>query len=493
MELSIENILLIGSALLTISVLLGRTSYRFGVPTLVFFLLVGMLAGSEGIGGIYFDDPKVAQFIGVVALNFILFSGGLDTNWPTVRPVLWKGVALSSLGVLITTLSVGVFLYLVSSFTLIESMLVGAIVSSTDAAAVFSILSSKDIALKKGLRPLLELESGSNDPMAFFLVIAFLSLLLTPDQHWTSLFPFFIQQVVIGVISGFGLALITKFFINNIRLDFEGLYPVLAVAQMFLVYSLADFIGGNGFLAVYLSAVYLGNQELIHKKTIFRFFDGVAWLMQIVMFLTLGLLVFPSQIIPVIGLGLLLSLFLIFIARPLGVMLSLMPFRMPLRQKAYVSWVGLKGAVPIIFATFPMLAGVDHTGLIFHLVFFVSVTSLLIQAPTLSRAARFFRVAIPPEKKIPHPVDKFLKERTQTKMIRLLLSPDCETVGMRVVDLDFPKNAVIALIKRKGSYLTPSGYTTLEPLDEMIVLVDDEEAIAGVMNCLKTESFSMGE
>ena len=491
MELSTENILLIGSSLLILSILAGKTSYRFGVPTLIFFLLVGILAGSEGFGGIHFNDPKLAQFIGIIALNFILFSGGLDTSWPTVKPVLWKGIALSSAGVLITAVSAGAFLYFISDFSWIEALLVGAIISSTDAAAVFSILRSKSIALKKGLRPLLELESGSNDPMAYFLTIAFTGLLLAPDQNWTSVLPFFVQQILIGAVAGLGMGVISKYFINRIRLDFEGLYPVLAVGQMFLVFSLTDFIGGNGFLAVYLCAVYLGNQELIHKKTIMKFFDGMAWLMQIIMFLTLGLLVFPSMIFPIMGLGLILSLFLIFIARPVGVMLSLLPFKMAVKEKAYVSWVGLKGAVPIVFATYPLLAGVGSAELIFNLVFFVSVTSLLIQGPTLIKVSKLLGVSIPPERKIPHPVDKFLRERTQTKMIRLLLAPDCDRVGKSIVELGFPNDAVIAMIKRDGVYIAPTGYTVLEPLDELIVLVDDEDAIQEVLKCLKTQNFEM--
>lgn len=489
MELSIENILLIGSALLIISILAGKSSYKFGVPTLVFFVLVGVLAGSEGIGGIDFDNPRIAQFVGVVALNFILFSGGLDTHWPTVRPVLWKGAGLSSAGVLLTAMAVGYFVHWISGMGILESLLLGAIVSSTDAAAVFSILRSKNIALKRNLRPLLELESGSNDPMAYFLTIAFTALVMAPDAGVVSLIPFFIQQVVIGVIAGYGLAVITRFFINKIRLDFEGLYPVLAVGQMFMVFSLTDFIGGNGFLAVYLCAVYLGNQELIHKKTIMRFFDGMAWLMQIVMFLTLGLLVFPSQVLPVIGLGLLVSAFLMFVARPLAVYITFLPFKMSHREKLYISWAGLKGAVPIVFATYPLLAGVESASLIFNIVFFVSITSLFVQGPSLVRVSKWLGVALPTEEKIPHPVDEFLKERRQTKMIRLLLSPDCETVGERVVDIDFPNDAVIAMIKRDGKYLTPSGYTVLEPLDELVVLVDDDEAILAVMDSLKTQDF----
>src|SRR5690606_33630847 len=303
MEVAPGNILLVGSILLLISIFAGKTSYRFGVPTLVLFLLVGILAGSEGIGRIEFNDPATAQFIGIVSLNFILFSGGLDTNWKSIKPILWQGISLSTMGVLFTALSLGTFVWLITDFTIYEGLLLGAIVSSTDAAAVFSILRSKSLALKANLRPTLELESGSNDPMAYFLTIAFLGLVVNQDQSLVSIIPLFLQQILIGVAAGFIFGKVSKMVINRIDLDFEGLYPVLAVALMFVAFSATDAIGGNGFLAVYLSGVYLGNQDFIHKKAILRFFDGVAWLMQIVLFLTLGLLVYPSDIIPVVGIG----------------------------------------------------------------------------------------------------------------------------------------------------------------------------------------------
>src|SRR5690606_11579891 len=319
MDLTTENILLIGSLLLFISVLAGKTSYKFGVPTLLLFLAIGILAGTEGIGGIKFESLQLAQFIGIVALNFILFSGGLDTSWKSIKPILWQGVSLSTLGVFLTAMSLGTFVWLITDFTIFEGLLLGAIVSSTDAAAVFSILRSKNLALKSNLRPTLELESGSNDPMAYFLTLAFLGLVINQDQSLWSVVPFFLQQIVIGAALGFLLGKAGKFVINKIQLDFEGLYPVLAIALMFLIFSLTDFVGGNGFLAVYLGGVYLGNANLIHKKTIMRFFDGLAWLMQIVLFLTLGLLVTPSEIIPIVGIGLLISAFLIIVARPVGV------------------------------------------------------------------------------------------------------------------------------------------------------------------------------
>ncbi|MEP2610789.1 MAG: potassium/proton antiporter, partial [Cyclobacteriaceae bacterium] len=330
MNITIENIILIGSVLLLISIIAGKTSYRFGIPTLLLFLTIGMLAGSDGIGGIYFDNPQIAQFIGVVSLNFILFSGGLDTSWQSVKPVLKEGIALSTMGVLLTALVLGYFVYLITDFSLYESLLLGAIVSSTDAAAVFSILRGKNLALKKNLRPTLELESGSNDPMAYVLTIAFLSLVQQPDQSIWSILPLFLFQMALGGIAGFLFGKLSKIIINRIKLDFEGLYPVLAIALMFITFSATNALGGNGFLAIYICSVYLGNQNLIHKKTILRMFDGLAWLMQIVLFLTLGLLVFPTQILPFIGVGLLISVFLILIARPVAVFISLLPFKMKL-------------------------------------------------------------------------------------------------------------------------------------------------------------------
>ena len=310
MVLTSENILLVGSILLFISIIVGKTSYKFGVPTLILFLAIGMLAGSDGIGGIRFDNPKNAQLIGVVALNFILFSGGLDTNFKSIKPILREGLVLSTIGVLLTALTLGTFVYYVTDFTIYESMLLGSIVSSTDAAAVFSILRSKSLALKKNLRPTLELESGSNDPMAYVLTIAFLTLVINQDQSLASIIPMFFQQMIVGAAAGFGFGIVSKFIINKIKLDFEGLYPVLVIALMFITFSATDFVGGNGFLSIYICALYLGNQDLIHKKTILKMYDGLAWLMQIVLFLTLGLLVFPSQIVPYIGIGLLISLFL---------------------------------------------------------------------------------------------------------------------------------------------------------------------------------------
>ncbi|HEY9185912.1 MAG TPA: potassium/proton antiporter [Salegentibacter sp.] len=485
MNITIENVLLIGSLLLFISILAGKTSYKFGVPTLVLFLAVGMLAGSEGIGNIHFNDPGLAQFIGIVSLNFILFSGGLDTSWKSIQPVLWQGISLSTLGVLFTALGLGTFVWSITDFTIYEALLLGAIVSSTDAAAVFSILRSKNLALKSKLRPTLELESGSNDPMAYFLTIAFLSLVLSPDKSLWSIIPFFLQQILIGTAMGFLMGKLSKIIINKIRLDFEGLYPVLAIALMFIVFSATDFLGGNGFLAVYLSAVYLGNHSIIHKKTIMRMFDGLAWLMQIVLFLTLGLLVYPSQVLPIVGVGILISGFLIFIARPLGVMLSLSFFKMKMRRRLYISWVGLRGAVPIVFATYPLIAEIEKASMIFNIVFFVSLTSVLLQGTTLSLIAKWLHVALPMRVKPKSPVDAFMADGAKSLLNEINIPENNHSIGKRIVDLKFPRKAIIAMISRGDKFITPNGNTIIEANDILIVLTEDKETLHGVYESLK--------
>ncbi len=485
MDVTIENIVLIGSLLLFISIIVGKTSYKFGVPTLLFFLTIGMLAGSDGIVGLQFNNPKVAQFIGIVSLNFILFSGGLDTNWKSVKPILNIGLALSTVGVLLTALTLGTFVWFVTDFTIYESMLLGSIVSSTDAAAVFSILRGKSLALKANLRPILELESGSNDPMAYVLTIAFLTLVVNQDQSLVSIIPLFLQQMVLGAIAGLAFGRLSKIIINRIKLDFEGLYPVLVIALMFITFSATDFLGGNGFLAIYICALYLGNQDLIHKKTILKMYDGLAWLMQIVLFLTLGLLVFPSQVAPYIGIGLMISLFLIIVARPVSVFLSLMFFKMKLRRRFYISWVGLRGAVPIVFATYPLLAGIEKADMIFNIVFFISVTSVLIQGTTLPIVARWLHVALPQKVKPISEAEKLILDLPKSSLQEFEILPGSFAVNKRIIDLNFPRSAFIIMIIRNGEYIRPGGSTGIAANDVLVVLADKEEDFVEVVHALE--------
>ncbi|MFN3427907.1 MAG: potassium/proton antiporter [Candidatus Thermochlorobacter sp.] len=484
MTLTTENIILIGSILLFISVIVGKTSYKFGVPALVLFLAIGMLAGSDGIVGIHFDDPKIAQFIGIVSLNFILFSGGLDTNLSSVKPILKEGILLSTLGVLLTATVLGVFVWAITDLTIYESMLLGSIVSSTDTAAVFSILRSKNLFLKGNLRATLELESGSNDPMAYVLTITFLSLVTTEAQDAIFITKLFFQQMILGGFAGFIFGRFSKFIINEIKLDYEGLYSVLVIALMFITFSVTDFLNGNGFLAIYICAIYLGNQNLIHKNTILKMYDGLAWLMQIVLFLTLGLLVYPNKIISYIGLGLLISLFLIIIARPVSVFLTLTFIKLDLQSKLYISWVGLRGAVPIVFATYPLIAGIEKAEMIFNIVFFISLTSVLIQGTTLPVIAKWLNITLSEQEKSISEIDKILLDSPQSFMRQFKIHPDFYAVNKRIVDLNFPKSAFIVLIKRNGKYIRPGGSTQVEADDVVIVLADSEEEFEKVHHCL---------
>jgi len=481
MVFSAENILLIGSLLLFLSIIASKTSFKLGIPTLILFLVVGMLAGSDGLGGIYFNDPHMAQFLGVVALTFILFSGGLETKWESIKPILWQGVSLSTLGVLITAMSVGIFSSYLLGYSLYEGLLLGAIVSSTDAAAVFSILRSKSIGLKGNLRPTLEFESGSNDPMAYFLTVSVIYLIQDPEASVLSLIPRFFKGMILGAICGYALGKAMIWIVNRIKLDIDGLYPVLILALVFFTFSFTDFIGGNGFLAVYIAAIILGNSNFLHKKSLMRFYDGQAWLMQIVMFLTLGLLVYPSQIVPVIGPGVLISLFLIFIARPLAVMISLAFFRdLNIRKKLFISWVGLRGAVPIIFSTYPLIAGVPSAGNIFNLVFFISASSVLLQGTTLSTIGKWLHVSVPEKLKRKFPLDIELKENFNSELVELDIPDNSPAIGKAVMELDLPKSALIVLIHRDGKYITANGATQIEPKDHLLIMADSKKTVSKV-------------
>jgi len=484
MNLSTENVLLVGSILLFISLFAGKTSARFGVPVLILFLAIGMLAGFEGIGGIYFDNPKTAQFIGIIALNFILFSGGMDTDWDTVRPVIWKGVSLSTLGVLITAVTVGFFIWAITDFTIYEGLLLGSIVSSTDSAAVFSILRSRKLALKGNLRPVLELESGSNDPMAYVLTIAFTGLVMADKPDLIKIIPLFLRQFVIGGLLGYLFGRLSKQVINRISLDFEGLYIVLAIAIMFFSFSATDFLGGNGFLAVYICAIYLGKEELIHKKKLLKAFDSFAWLMQIILFLTLGLMVFPSKIVPVIGIGLIISLFLIAVARPLSVFISLSFFKIQNRSKHLISWVGLRGAVPIVFATYPLIAGAEKAQIIFDIVFFISVTSVLIQGTTLPFVAKRLHLVLPEKAKYRTLSDLELSNSIKSDLTEVVIPENCNSIGKQVVELGLPKTTEIAIIQRGQNYITPDGSTIIQKGDKLYILSETRESLNKVFNCL---------
>jgi len=462
----------------------SKTSFKLGIPVLIFFLGIGMLAGSEGIGGIAFDDPKLAQVLGIVALNFILFSGGMETKWESIRPVIWKGVSLSTLGVLLTAASIGIFVHLVTDLSILEGLLLGSIVSATDAAAVFSILRTRNIGLKGNLRPLLELESGSNDPMAYILTISFTYLIANGDATIAKLIFRFFREMAIGGLLGISLGWLMGYTINKVALETEGLYPVLIMAMIFFTFAITDLAGGNGFLAVYLSALVLGNTNFLHKKSIIRFYDGQAWLMQIIMFLTLGLLVFPTHIAPIAGTGILIALALIFLARPIGVFVSLSFFKMRLREKLFISWVGLRGAVPIVFATYPLIAGVAKADLIFHLVFFISASSVLLQGYTLPIVAKWLKVTVPQKAKKITEYDMEVYDTVKSELVEVILPGNSQAVGRPIVKLKIPKSALIVLLVRDGKYIQPNGSTILEENDKLLLLANNKSALHEIYQAL---------
>ncbi|MDR2920757.1 MAG: potassium/proton antiporter [Tannerella sp.] len=485
MSFSIDNIVLIGSLLLFVSIIAGKTGYRFGVPILVLFLGVGMLFGTDGFG-LEFSSPKAAQFVGVIALNIILFSGGMDTRFSEIKPILGQGVVLATLGVLLTALISGVFIYFITqnlfgtiTFTVLEALLLASVMSSTDSASVFAILGSKGLVLKERLRPLLELESGSNDPMAYLLTITFIQWIQIGEGSMWLIAGNFVMQLVIGAVLGYFLGRVAVKLINKIGLDNESLYPVLLLTVLFMVYSITNFLKGNGYLAVYVSGLVIGNSRFIHKKTSKKFMDGMAWLFQIVMFLTLGLLVNPRELLPIAGIGLAVSLFMIFVARPIAVWLCLLPFRgMSNKARHYVSWVGLRGAAPILFATYPWTAGIQDAQMIFNIVFFVTLVSLLVQGTTVPAVARWLGLA--GESKPKHLLTTFdveLSDDIKSSMSEITLSVEHLAHGNRIMDMPMPENTLVVMVKRDEQYFVPTGSTELEPGDALLLISDNDTTL----------------
>lgn len=474
MGLAAEYILVSVAFVLLVSILASKVSARLGVPALLLFLAIGMLTGSEGPGGVYFDDPWLAQFLGVTALAFILFSGGLETDLDEIRPVMVMGIVLATAGVLVSALLVAGFTLLVLDFSLKEALLLGAIVSSTDAAAVFAVLRSKSLGLRGILRPLLEFESGSNDPMAVFLTLGMIRLVQDPTASLPDLVLMFVQQMALGVIFGLGIGRGITFVLNRIRLEYDGLYSVASMALVLLTYGATTTLGGSGFLAVYLAGLVAGNRSFIHKRSLTEFHSGLAWLMQIVMFLTLGLLVFPSQVMPITLQALLISAALILVARPLAVFTTLVwAKKVSLNEKAFVSWVGLRGAAPIILATFPLLAGVEQSNTIFNLVFFIVLTSALVQGTTLPYVARLLHVDAPLESKPSYPIAFVPTEPIHSDLLELTIQPGSKAAHKRIVDLeDLPETALIVLIRRDTEFLVPRGSTMLQEGDNLLVLAE---------------------
>jgi cell volume regulation protein A len=501
-EYSTEIFVLIGGILLFISLLASKTSDRFGVPVLLLFLLIGFAVGKDGLGIIHFDDPKFAQSLGILALSIILFSGGMDTKFAEIKPVLLPGIILATVGVLLTAAITGLFIFAVTkniqsviTFTMLQSLLLASVMSSTDSASVFAILRSKNMSLKQNLRPLLELESGSNDPMAYMLTIVLIPLCLNSDictiNGWNVAL-MLLMQLVLGAASGILLGYLAVKIINKINLTNDALYSVLLLALMLIIFGITHLIKGNGYLAVYLGGLVVGNQRFVRKRSTQKFFDGLTWLAQIVIFLTLGLLVSPKELLEpsVWILGISIGIFMMVIARPATIFLSLMPFKkMTVKARTFVSWVGLRGAVPIIFATYPMVENVPHARQMFNIVFFITILSLLFQGTQVSNMGKWLKLSTPAPRKNKFrdfDVDGF-SDDIKSAMREILVSENMLKNGHKLIHLNMPENTLVTMVKHGDTYFIPNGNTYLEAGDSILVIADSEAKIEETMALLTGE------
>lgn len=475
-----ENIFLFGSLLVLVSIIISKTGYRFGIPTLLLFLFTGMLFGSDGMG-MQFDSPKDAQFIGMIALSVILFSGGMDTKFKDIKPILAPGVVLATLGVVLTAVLAGVFIFALFSWfgmdtrlSLMVSLLLAATMSSTDSASVFSLLRTQEIGLKHNLRPILELESGSNDPMAYMLTIALMNVVLSGADFSAQTLLFELgEQFLLGGALGYGAGRFAVFLVNRINLPNASLYPVLLLSMVFITFTLTDTLHGNGYLAVYIAGLVVGNSRLSYRQEMETFLNGMTWLLQIVLFLTLGLLVNPVEMVGVAPLALAISVFMILVARPVSVFICLLPFRkIPMRGKVFISWVGLRGAVPIIFATYPMINGVGGADMLFNIVFFITLVSLIVQGSTISVMAKKLRLDMPIEK-TGNEFGVEIPEELGPQLHEIILREDMIANGNLLSQMNIATGTLVMMVKRGKSIIVPNGQLPMEVGDILLCLTNN--------------------
>ncbi|KAB2951516.1 potassium/proton antiporter [Heliorestis acidaminivorans] len=461
--------------LLLTGVVATKFSNYLGVPALVLFIGVGMLVGSDGLGLIDFANASLAQLFGILALIIILFEGGMQTDWKRIRPVLYPSLSLATVGVLLTAGVVAVAAKYILGVGWLEALLFGAIVGSTDAAAVFAVLKGQSIRSK--LSSTLEAESGTNDPMAMFLTLALIELLLRDTSSYWLMIPSFIWQMGAALVIGYTMGQVAVAIMNRINLDSGGLYPILALGFAVLVYSSTALINASGLLAVYILALVIGNSDVPYRHSVFRFNEGFAWMMQILMFIVLGLLVFPSQLIgDVIIKGLILSAILILLARPISVFISLLFFKFSIKEKVFLSWSGLRGAVPIVLATYPMLAGLENSQMFFNVVFFVVLTSTLIQGLTMSPLAEKLGLTGDKAPVSPHSLELVSIGQANADIIEYFLSEDDAAVGKQVIELCLPDSVLIVGLIRDGELIAPRGQTEMMANDIIYVLTPKEHS-----------------
>ncbi len=481
-----DNLLLLASVLVFFAILITKVGARFGAPSLLLFLVLGMLVGADGLG-VRFNDFEVAESIGHFAMTIILFTGGLETSLRETKPVMRQGVLLSTLGVLLTSMLTGLFIYLAAGrwigalgASFLGCFLLSAVMSSTDSASVFSVLRSKRTHLRENLGPMLELESGSNDPMAYVLTIILVQV-LTSTKHtgtWAMIGTgawVLVMQIIIGFVIGVGVGFGAKWILERVTLPSNALYSVMILSIGFFANGIASLLYGNGLLSLYVAAIIIGNKaDIPMKRDILKFFDGMTWLMQLLMFLVLGLLARPSQFSTIAWPALMIGLFMMLVARPLSVFACLLPFKgMSFKAKAFASWVGLKGAGPILFALCPVVAGLEGSTEIFNIVFFITLLSLLLQGMTLSPAAKWLKLSYDADPE----VETFGMEiPDEMGMLRdHTVTEDDLMHGDTLRDLHLPHGIRVMMVRREERFLVPHGSMPLQPGDHLVIIVGESD------------------
>jgi len=459
------ELMIIGGLILLICISSSKILYRFGVPMLLIFIVLGMLFGSDGLVGIYFDNYDLTSTICSLALVFIMFYGGFGTNWNTARKSAVPSILMSSFGVIITAGLTGLFCYFVLGTNLLEGLLIGAVAGSTDAASVFSILRSQKLNLKGTLAPLLEIESGSNDPIAYMLAIIILTLMSNAGA--SLILPMLIKQIVFGLLVGSILAILAVKIMRIVNFEVEGFYTIYVTAIAILSYAISEYFGGNGFLSVYMAGIIIGNSKIPHKKSLYHFFDGVSWIMQIALFFILGLLSFPSKLPQVLGISVAISLFMMFVARPLATFIILDRFDYSNKEKVFISWVGLRGAASIAFAIFSVTYGVNIENDLFHIIFFIALFSVGIQGTLIPIVARKLDL-VDDNTPVLRTFNDY-KEDKKTKILEVNVESDNKWAGKSIMDADIPEEVLIVMIRRNEEVIVPKGSTIIN-IDDTLVL-----------------------
>ena len=449
--------------ILLICITSSKVLYRFGVPLLLIFIFLGMIFGVMVID---FSDFQLTGKIASIALVFIMFYGGFGTNWSMARPKAAPSILMSTLGTIITFFITGVFVYLIFKISFLESLLIGAVVSSTDAASVFAILRSQKLNLEGSLASLLEVESGSNDPVACMLTLIILTLM--GGGTVMNLIPLVISQIVIGVMIGTLIAMASIYLIRHANFEIESFYIIFIIAMAIISYSLSEWMGGNGYLSVYISGIIIGNSKIPHKKTLVHFLDGVSWIMQIILFFILGLLANPLELPKVIGKSVVISLGIIFIARPISVFLVLKKFDFNTKEKLFIAWVGLRGAASIVFAIFALNYGISINNDIYHIIFFIALISVGVQGTLIPIIAKRLEL-LDNNSSVLKTFNDYVEEKN-TKVMEVKIEGNCKLINKSIMDANIPEEILIAMIKREDEIIIPKGASIIKEGDILVVV-----------------------